>query len=75
LKMPDLPEVAAPEQKPVNVGKVDDEYVLEDVSIVEDMIKESTQTAEPSQVFTEMKNWTPKPEVEQQLSVDELYKI
>lgn len=42
LKMPDLkmPEQPKPQMSTQPVGRVDDEYVLEDISIVEDMTKD-----------------------------------
>lgn len=55
----------------------DDDYVLEDVSIVEDMNKDyqpaATDLKQP--VVEELKFWTPKPSVEQPMSKEECYKL
>ena len=54
----------------------EDEYVLEDVSIVEDLTKDDHIAADLSQpIVEELKTWTPKPCVEQPLSKEEVYKL
>lgn len=86
--MPEIPEVFKPdvETKESTVIETlptlasledDDEYVLEDVSIVEDMTKDSQPAATDLKqpVVEELKFWTPKPSVEQPLSKEECYKL
>lgn len=81
--MPEVPVVQT-ETKPAEPMPVDEEYVLEDVSIVEDMAQQQNPFDEkpiepvkvPEQpVLTELKNWTPKPEIEEELSKEEIYKL
>lgn len=71
LKMPDLPPVS----KPAPIAKVDEDYELEDISIVEDMTKEAEVEPKQVEVVSELKTWTPMPEIEKPLSKEELYKI
>lgn len=79
----ETPIVTKTEQPaPVN----DDEYQLEDVSIVEDLTQNeqspfeevsaaSTKVSEQQPVLEELKNWTPKPEIEQEMSKEDIYKL
>lgn len=87
IMQPPVPEVPVvvkpdvvekkPEVKPV-VGHVDEEYVIEDVSIVEEMsmsqLKNPLEDKHQPKV-EQLNNWTPKPVVEQELSKEEIYKI
>jgi hypothetical protein len=84
LKMPEVPEklVVDDETKASTVMTTamtfesEDEYVLEDVSIVEDLTKDDHIAADLSQpIVEELKTWTPKPCVEQPLSKEEVYKL
>jgi len=87
LKMPEMPKEEAPkakaEPKKGTCGHVDEDYELEDVSVVEEMsicqgnpLEEQQQPVNLEQpILSELKDWTPKPEVQQELSKDEIYKL
>jgi len=95
LKMPaEVPPMAQPKAETPIVTKTeqpakaddDDEYQLEDVSIVEDLTQnekspfeeQSAASTKPSEypVLEELKNWTPKPEIEEQaMTKEEIYKL
>jgi len=54
----------------------EDEYVLEDVSIVEDLTKDDQPATDLSKpIVEELKTWTPKPSCEQPMSKEECYKL
>lgn len=55
----------------------EDEYVLEDISIVEDLNKdaEDAKLEMPIAITDELKNWTPAPVVEEPMSAEEVYKL
>jgi hypothetical protein len=82
----EVPPMAKPAETVINTAtpvetKASDDYELEDVSIVEDLTQDQKNPFEDAAVtnakpvLEELTNWTPKPEVEQQLSKDELYKL
>merc|ERR1719158_176786 len=58
---------------------LENDYVLEDESIVEDLVKDEKKDDQkhevPEVLVEQMKTWTPAPVIEEQLSKEELYKL